>query len=116
MKINNLIFKGKGFDFLSNSVNYSLRRRKEIRMESVSVNIRAFNSKGGKGFGVLHFSHLFTKLINNLPLILTTLDGIACEQQTHFRSSLGGREVTTGNASAVHRLWMVGTSLISDPP
>ena len=35
---------------------------------------------------------------------------IACEQQTHFRSSLlslpffGGREATTGNASAVHRL------------
>ena len=44
-------------------------------MENVSVNIRAFNSKGGKGFGVLHFSHLFTKLLNNLPLILTTLDG-----------------------------------------
>ena len=39
-------------------------------MENVSVNIRAFNSKGGKGFGVLHFSHLFTNLINNLPLIL----------------------------------------------
>ena len=44
-------------------------------MENVSVNIRAFNSKGGKGFGVLHFSHLFTKLINNLPLIQTTLHG-----------------------------------------
>ena len=68
------IFKEKGFDLLSNSLNYSLRRWKEVRMENVSVNIRAFNSKGSKGFGVLHFSHLFTKLINNLPLILTTLD------------------------------------------
>ena len=35
---------------------------------------------------------------------------VACEQQTHFRSSLlsllffGGREATTGNASAVRRL------------
>ena len=58
-----MISKGKGFDLLSNSVNYSLRRWKEIRMENVSVNIRAFNSKGGKAFGVLHFSHLFTKLI-----------------------------------------------------
>ena len=31
---------------------------------------------------------------------------IACEQQTYFRSSLlfGGREATTGNASAVRRL------------
>ena len=32
---------------------------------------------------------------------------LACEQQTHFRSSLlslGGREATTGNASAVRRL------------
>ena len=31
---------------------------------------------------------------------------IACEQQTHFRSSLLslGREATTGNASAVRRL------------
>ena len=50
-------------------------------MENVSVNIRAFNSKGGKGFGVLHFSHLFTNLINNLPLIQTTLHGrdiVAC--------------------------------------
>ena len=75
MKINNLIFKKKGFDLLSNSLNYSLRRWREVRMENVSVNIRAFNSKGGKGFGVLHLSHLFTKLINNLPLILTTLDG-----------------------------------------
>ena len=45
MKINNLILKEKGFDLLSNSVNYSLRRWKEIRMENVSVNIRAFNSK-----------------------------------------------------------------------
>ena len=51
---------------------------------------------------------------------------IACERQTYFRSSLlslllfGGREATTGNASAVRRLdqkgpiynphtWMVGT-------
>ena len=55
-------------------------------MENVSVNIRAFNSKGGKGFGVLHFSHLFTKLINNLPLIQTTLHGrdIADHQVTPF--------------------------------
>ena len=31
---------------------------------------------------------------------------IACEQQTYFRSSLlfGGREATTGNASAVRML------------
>ena len=34
---------------------------------------------------------------------------LACEQQTHFRSSLlslffGGREATTGNASAVRRI------------
>ena len=63
IRINKMISKGKGFDLLSNSVNYSLRRWKEIRMENVSVNIRAFNSKGGKGFGVLQFSHLFTKLI-----------------------------------------------------
>ena len=76
MKINNLIFKEKGFDLLSNSLNRdSLRRWRKVRMENVSVNIRAFNSKGGKGFGVLHFPHLFTKLLNNLPLILTTLDG-----------------------------------------
>ena len=39
------------------------------------MNMRAFNSKGGKEFGVLHFSHLFTNLINNLPLIQTTLHG-----------------------------------------
>ena len=63
MKINNLILKEKAFDLLSKSVTHSLRRWKEIRMENVSVNIRAFNSKGGKAFGVLHFSHLFTKLI-----------------------------------------------------
>ena len=44
-------------------------------MENVSVNMRAVNSKGGKGFGVLHFSHLFTNLINNLPLIQSTLHG-----------------------------------------
>ena len=44
-------------------------------MENVSVNMRAFNSKGGNRFGVLHFSHLFTNLINNLPLIQTTLHG-----------------------------------------
>ena len=32
---------------------------------------------------------------------------LACEAQTHFRSSLlalGGREATTGNASALRRL------------
>ena len=33
-----------------------------------------------------------------------------CEPQTYFRSSLGGREATTGNASAVRRL-CVCTSL-----
>ena len=44
-------------------------------MENVSVNMRAVNSKGGKGFGVLHFSHLFTNLINNLPLIQSSLHG-----------------------------------------
>lgn len=59
MKIKKVIFKEKGFDLLSNSLIYSLRRCKEIRMENVSVNIRAFNSKGGKGFGVFYFSHLF---------------------------------------------------------
>ena len=74
MKINNLILKEKAFDLLSKSVTHSLRRWKEIRMENVSVNIRVLTQRG-KGFGVLHFSHLFTKLINNLPLILTTLDG-----------------------------------------
>ena len=45
MKINNLILKEKAFDLLSKSVTHSLRRWKEIRMENVSVNIRAFNSK-----------------------------------------------------------------------
>ena len=60
-------------------------------MENVSVNIRAFNSKGGKGFGVLHFSHLFTKLINNLPLIQTTLQGrdIADHQDTPLTPAEG---------------------------
>ena len=55
-------------------------------MKNVSVNIRAFKSKGGKGFGVLHFSHLFTNLINNLPFIQTTLHGrdIADHQDTPF--------------------------------
>ena len=49
MKINNLIFKEKGFDLLSNSLNRdSLRRWRKVRMENVSVNIRAFNSKGVK--------------------------------------------------------------------
>ena len=46
MKINNLILKEKAFDLLLKSVTHSLRRWKEIRMENVSVNIRAFNSKG----------------------------------------------------------------------
>ena len=76
IRINKMISKGKGFDLLSNSVDYSLRRWKEIRMENVSVNIRAFNSKGGKRIrSIAFFPHLFTKLINNLPLISTTLDG-----------------------------------------
>ena len=40
------------------------------------------------------------------------LDSVACEQQTHFRSSLlslrkiGGKEATTGIASAVRRVWI----------
>ena len=44
---------------------------------------------------------------------------LACEQQTHFRSSLlslrkiffGGREATTGNASAVRRLSSVARTM-----
>ena len=40
----------------------------------------------------------------------STLQAVACERQTHFRSSLlsllfGGRGATTGNASAVRRLY-----------
>ena len=57
-------------------------------MENVSVNIRALNSKGGKGFGVLHSPHPFTKLINNLPLILTTLDGRDIADYYDIRSPL----------------------------
>ena len=48
---------------------------------------------------------------------------LTCEQQTHFRSSLlflgkiatlffGGREATTGNASAVRRLLRVRLSIV----
>ena len=48
---------------------------------------------------------------------------IACEQQTHFRSSLlslrkvaiffGGREATTGNASAVRRLHFIASDRLN---
>ena len=48
MKIKKVIFKEKGFDLLSNSLIYSLRRCKEIRMENVSVNIRLLTLKGVK--------------------------------------------------------------------
>ena len=49
--------------------------------------------------------------ISPLQIFLPASTSLACEQQTHFRSSLlslrylfGGREKTTGNASAVRRL------------
>ena len=62
------------------------------------------------------FHELCTLQTWNLGYLIyfTANDWLACEPQTHFRSSLlslrkiGGREATTGNASAVRRL-MTGT-------
>ena len=50
------------------------------------------------------------------PFFVWYLALATCEQQMHFRSlllSLRGREATTGNASAVRKLWLLFLALCS---
>ena len=59
---------------------------------------------GGGGGGEEKALSLFRFHLFPFPQKHLILRLVACEQQTHFRSSLfGGREATTENASAVRR-------------